>query len=150
MSPLPSFSIRLATAADASEVARLLTELGFPTAAESIAAQWQEWSEAKNAALVAARSDGTLAGLITMHQMNVLHRTKLVGRITALVVEPLAQKQGLGRALVLATEEMLVSAGCGLLEVTSNAQLSGAHAFYEHLGYERTSIRLAKVLDPAT
>ena len=52
-------------------------------------------------------------------------------------------------ALVAAAEETLASAGCGLLEITSNVRLVGAHEFYEYLGYERTSIRLAKVLTPA-
>ncbi|HEY9227767.1 MAG TPA: GNAT family N-acetyltransferase, partial [Gemmatimonadaceae bacterium] len=54
--------------------------------------------------------------------------------------------QGVGRALVAAAEQSLVSAGCGLIEITSNDRRVDAHAFYEHLGYARTSIRLAKSL----
>ena len=40
----------------------------------------------------------------------------------------------------------LRAAGCGLVEVTSNAKRLRAHAFYERLGYERTSHRFAKQL----
>jgi GNAT superfamily N-acetyltransferase len=140
------FTIRPATERDASEIARLLTALGHPTAAEPVADGWSEWSAAGNAALVAARADGTLAGLATLHRMAVLHRPRPVGRITALVVDAPDRGRGIGRALVAAAEELLARSGCGLLEITSNMRLEDAHAFYEHLGYERTSFRFAKFL----
>jgi GNAT superfamily N-acetyltransferase len=52
----------------------------------------------------------------------------------------------LGRALVAAAESELAARGCGLLEITSNSKRTDAHAFYESLGYERTSVRLAKTI----
>lgn len=139
-------AIRRATAADAPELARLLTSLGHPTAAVTIEAHWDEWEAAGNTALVAERPDGTLSGVATLHHMLVLHRPRPVGRITALVVDAPVRGQGIGRALVAAAEEVLTSVGCGLLEITSNLRRADAHAFYEHLGYERTSFRFARVL----
>lgn len=143
----PAHPIRDAVATDAPELARLLTLLGHPTTTESIVTRWSEWSAAGNVALVCARPDGTLSGAGTLHRMMVLHRPKPVGRITALVVDVPERGQGIGRALVAAAEEMLERAGCGLLEITSHVRRVDAHAFYEHLGYERTSVRLAKRLD---
>jgi predicted N-acetyltransferase YhbS len=145
----PIYTIRLAEEADAGELVRFFTFLGFPTNADVILAQWREWKAAGNLAFVAESAAGTITGVITLHQMTVLHRPRPVGRITALVVDTAMRGQGIGRALVAAAEEALTASGCGLLEITSNMRLVEAHAFYERLGYERTSIRLAKVLTPA-
>ncbi len=137
---------RLAIKEDAPELARLLTALGHPTPAGRIADCWDLWSYEGNSAYVAEQHE-KLLGVVTLHRMIVLHRPKPVGRITALVVDPASRGNGIGRALVAHAEVALAQAGCGLLEVTSNNSLVDAHAFYESIGYQRTSIRLAKDLD---
>ena len=150
MSSMSSISaapaIRAATVHDAPELARLLTMLGHPTEAAPIVSYWDEWAAGGDAAVVAVAGDGSLMGVATLHHMRVLHRPRPVGRITALVVDERVRGQGIGRALVAAAERTLRSAGCGLLEVTSNMRRVEAHAFYERLGYERTSFRFMKVL----
>lgn len=138
-------SIRMATAEDASELARLVSPLGYPTTADAVAAVWETWTAEGNFALVVPGED-SLLGMITLHRMSVLHRPKPVGRITSLAVDPSVRGQGLGRALVRAAEEALVRAGCGVLEVTSHVRRTAAHDFYRHLAYERTSYRFAKDL----
>jgi GNAT superfamily N-acetyltransferase len=142
--PFPT--LRDAERADAPELARLLTLLGHPTDAASITAKWSAWRDDGNAAIVAVGSRDSLLGLATLHVMTVLHRTKPLGRITALVVDELARGRGIGGALVAAAEARFAGAGCGLLEVTSNLRRADAHAFYEHLAYERSSYRFSKML----
>jgi GNAT superfamily N-acetyltransferase len=138
-------AIRRATEHDVAEIARLLTVLGHPTDTEAVFGRWRDWEAAGNAALVAPGTVGRLTGLLVLHQMLVLHRPLPVGRITALVVDAPFRGQGIGRALVAAAEKTLAQAGCGLIEITSHIRHAAAHGFYEALGYERTSLRFAKV-----
>lgn len=76
--------------------------------------------------------------------MRVLHRPAPVGRISMLVVDAKLRNRGIGEALVRAAEHALVASGCQIVEVTSNNARTDAHRFYERLGYERTSVRLAR------
>jgi GNAT superfamily N-acetyltransferase len=138
--------LRPAVVGDAPELSRLFTQLAHPASASDLVARWGPWSAAGNSALVAARADGTLAGVAVLHTMWVLHRAQPLGRITALVVDEAERGTGVGRTLVAAAEAQFTAAGCGLLEITSNVALVKAHAFYERIGYERTSWRLAKKL----
>jgi hypothetical protein len=83
--------VRLAVVGDAAELSRLFTQLAHPASASDLVARWGPWSAAGNSALVAARADGTLAGVAVLHTMWVLHRAQPLGRITALVVDEAAR-----------------------------------------------------------
>jgi GNAT superfamily N-acetyltransferase len=90
--------------------------------------------------------DKTVVGLIGIHRMVTIHRPAPVGRIPILVVAKEAQGHGLGRMLVDAAEQWCRTKDCQIIEVTSNDRRAQAHAFYRHMGYERTSIRFMKKL----
>ena len=135
--------IRRAVKADAAELARLLTRLGYPLSEEDVKAVWSEWEAEGNFALV-VEEGYSLLGAVTLHRTFVLHRPKPIGRITSLVVDPAVRGRGLGRALTLAAEQAMIEAGCGLLEVTSHKRRDEAHAFYKHMDYEETSYRFMK------
>ena len=140
--------VRDARVDDAEAVAALVAELGFPASPHEVAHRLAALMHAGELVLV-AEVDATVAGLAAVHITPVLHRPTCVGRITALVVSELRRGQGVGRALVEAAERLVADRGCALIEITSNRQLADAHAFYEHLGYEVTSLRFKKILMPA-
>ena len=140
------YFVRIATVDDSMQIASLLSSLGHDTTNDQVRRNWQNFTSTGNLAHVAATPEGKLVGVITLHQMTVLHRPKPVGRITALYVMDAFRNRGIGRTLVGSAETELRKRGCGVLEITSNFRLSKAHAFYEQLGYCRTSFRLAKTL----
>lgn len=140
--------VREAVAEDVPALAELLGQLGHPVAPAVLAERLRRFHTAGELALVAARG-GEVVGLVTVHVTPVLHRPTAVGRLTALVVAEGARGGGVGRALVAAAEERLAARGCALVEVTSNRRRTDAHAFYERLGYEVTSLRFWKRLDSA-
>lgn len=142
--PEPKLVIREARPGDAEPAAVLIRALGYEVSAADVRKRLAALKKAGDAALTAVR--GELIGLVTLHVTPVLHRPRPVGRITLLVVAEAARGQGVGAALVAAAERRLAAKGCGLVEVTSNRKRLRAHAFYEKLGYERTSYRFARSL----
>ena len=142
--PPPPLSVRPALPGDSEAIAALVTGLGFESAPDEIAARLTALKKAREAPLVAEQ--GEVVGVLAWHVTPVLHRPRPVGRITMMVVADGERRRGVGRALVEAACAQMRSKGCGLIEVTSNVDLSGAHGFYRKLGFERTSYRFAKQL----
>jgi ribosomal protein S18 acetylase RimI-like enzyme len=144
---MSTFGIRVARSEDAPALTGLLEELGFPAEAGVVVQRLGALSRAGETVLVGTLGDpAQVVGFVSVHMTPVLHRPTPVGRLTALVVTSQARGRGLGRALVAAAERHLAGAGCGLVEVTSNQDLAGAHAFYARLGYAITSYRFGKAL----
>jgi ribosomal protein S18 acetylase RimI-like enzyme len=137
--PEPKLVLRAAKPKDAEGIAALIVALGYEVTAAEVRGRLR-----KVDALVADR--GGIVGAVTLAMTQVLHRPKPVGRISMLVVGEEARGAGIGTALVAEAEKRLAAEGCGMIEVTSNRKRQRAHAFYEKLGYERTSYRFAKIV----
>ena len=142
--PEPKLVLRDARPGDAAPIAALITALGYEAGAADIRRRLAALAKAGQQAVVAEK--GRVVGILTTSMMTVLHRPKPVGRISMLVVAEDVRGGGIGAALVAEAEKRLAAKGCGLVEVTSNRKRLRAHAFYEKLGYERTSYRFAKTL----
>lgn len=137
--------VREARPADADTIAHLLDQLGYEVTAADVRRRLQGQRKAGQPVLVAER-ERRVIGCLSWHVTPVIHRPRPVGRITMLVVAEAERGGGIGSLLVEAAAERLREQGCGLLEVTSNIRRMRAHAFYERLGFERTSYRFARTL----
>jgi GNAT superfamily N-acetyltransferase len=143
--PRPAPKIRDAKPKDAEELAALIKLLDHKVDAKGVRKRINTLAKSGLAPLVATLNK-RVVGLAGIHRMITIHRDEAVGRVTILVVAENARKQGIGRMLMHAAEEQLRKLGCAMVEVTSNDRLPKAHAFYRHMGYERTSMRFVKKL----
>ena len=143
--PSPEPQLRDAKPSDAARIVELIDQLGHPIDEKQVGKNLAALKKLGETPLVAVL-DKQVVGLIGLHRMVTIHRDAPVGRIPVLVVAEEARGHGIGRMLVDAAEQWCRRHGCKLIEVTSNDRRAEAHAFYRHLGYERTSIRFFKEL----
>lgn len=136
--------IRTVRETDASGLARLLDELGYPAPVERVVQRLPDLLSRPDHVVLVSEEGGVLIGLACAHVFPVIHRDEPVALITALVVSASARRRSQGRDLVRALEEFARSRGCGRILVTTANQRSDAHAFYERLGYTFTGRRYAK------
>ena len=141
----PKPKLREAKPGDARRIVELIHELGHEVTEKQVRKNVAALKKLGETPLVATLDKKTV-GLVGLHRMVTVHRPAPVGRIPVLVVTKEARGLNLGRMLVDAAEQWCRKKGCQLIEVTSNDRRAEAHAFYRHLGYERTSIRFFKKL----
>ena len=130
-----AIEVREAALGDAAEVVRLLALLGHAQPVADAKTRLAAFLDQGQHVLVAARTPAgpgsPLVGAVTLHITPVMHRVGPIGRLTAVVVDESVRGQGIGRALVAASEEFLFKLGCAMIEITSNKKRTDAHAFYE-------------------
>jgi GNAT superfamily N-acetyltransferase len=143
--PTPKPKIRDAKPSDAPRLVELIHELGHDITEKQLRKNLAALKKAAETPLVATL-DKRVVGMCGISARVTIHRPAPLGRITAMIVAKDAQRHGIGRMLVQAAEDWMRKRGCQLVEVTSNNRRAEAHAFYRHMGYERTSIRFAKSL----
>lgn len=141
--------IRRAQFADASEMARLAGELGYPMPPGEMARRLGNLlSNANHCIAVVANSERLLGWMHVERRLSLEggERAELMG----LVVEATARRRGLGHRLVEAAENWALAHGLATLIVRSNIARELSHPFYESLGYSRTKTQhvYTKVITP--
>ena len=141
----PKLEIRRARPTDAPAILKLILFLGHQIDEKGVRRNLTRLAKIDETPFVATL-DRTVVGLCGVHRTLTPHRPAPLGRVSILVVSEEVQGQGIGRMLVEAAEQWMRDHGCEMVEVTSNDRRAEAHAFYRHLGYERTSMRFVKRL----
>src|SRR5687767_1058653 len=100
-------TIRPVEQRDAGALARLVTQLGYPTDEEQMSARLRQLLREDARAAFVAESDAQVAGMIGVRVEGGYEFDGLIGRIDVLVVDASLRGRGIGRALVSAGERWL-------------------------------------------
>jgi GNAT superfamily N-acetyltransferase len=138
--------IRAAAIGDASDVARLLEQLGYPCTRDEAAERIATVLGDPRQQLLLAEVDGHACGLAALDIRYSLTRGADQARITALIVDREHARRGIGRALLREVEAISRRARVTRLEVTSNMRREEAHVFYRDCGYAEGSRHFFKLL----
>lgn len=134
--------IRPALVADAVSIARLATELGYPTSHEQAVRRLEVLTRRDSHFIAVAELSSGVVGWVAAERRLLLEsgeRAEIVG----LVVASHSRRSGVGAALVRAAETWAIAHGLSAIGVRSNVARTAAHPFYEKLGYARTKTQHA-------
>ncbi len=143
-------AIRSATLADSEPLARLMTELGYPTSSRQMEQRLTSiLGDVSYRTFVACNGDD-IVGIAGTRIGPMYEIDDPYGQIMALVVSETHRRQGVGVRLVEAAESHFIERGAAVSIVTSANRRADAHAFYERHGYTFDGRRYKKALAPAT
>ena len=133
-----SLMIRAATPDDATELARLTSQLGYPVSPAAIRQRLESIGRSSNdCLLVADLGGGVLAGWVHGFLGQLLESEYRV-EIGGLIVDERRRRHGLGRELVGRLELWAAERGARELTVRCRVEREEAHRFYETLAFRPT------------
>jgi N-acetylglutamate synthase-like GNAT family acetyltransferase len=139
--------IRPAEAADATAIAKLLGQLGYPAEEGAVGRRLARVAGSAIDRVLVAEDASAVVGVASLHVIPLFHRDDGdLGRLSIIVVDEARRGSGLGRILVEAVEEAARELGCARLEVTTGLHRVETHRFYEELGYKELPRRYLKEL----
>ena len=136
-------TIRPLAADDAPAVAALLPDLGYEATPDQLTrrlAGLRAWPDQDVFLAVDARD--VVVGLCHVQGVRLLVSDGYC-EIQALVVSAAVQGQGIGKRLVGHAGEWAFARGYERVRLRSGVAREGAHAFYEHLGFEKAKASYA-------
>lgn len=131
---------------DGEAVAALIGQLGYPASADEVGRRLKRLSSSGTDRVVVAELGGEIVGLACLHTSLSVAHDEPAAKLSAIVVDELHRRRGIGEALMRELESEARLRGCCLLFLTTARRRDDAHAFYERIGFEETGKRFAKPL----
>jgi ribosomal protein S18 acetylase RimI-like enzyme len=137
MTDAAQIQLRPARPEDATAIAALLTDEGFPAGPSDIVDRLGRFATPQSRVIV-AEHDQVILGFIAVHAMARFEHGDWIVRILALVVDAGARERGVGRTLMSEAERVGHELGAAFVEVTAGHHRPEARHLYESLGYDST------------
>jgi len=127
--------VRSASSKDATRIAVLSTQLGYPASAVQMRKRIIKSVADRNQALFVAEMSGKVIGWLQVSiQVLIMHDNE--AEVGGFVVDGHARRSGVGRLLMERAEQWSRERGCHSVYLRTNIIREDAHAFYEKLGYK--------------
>lgn len=136
--------LRPANLADAARIAELLVQLGYAGTEDFLLRRLTQLLSHPDAGLQVAEREQTVLGFISYHFIAQLALAGDFCRITYFCVADDARGAGVGALLEAAVTAAARARGCDRIELHCHERRTGAHGFYERLGYEESPKYLMK------
>ncbi len=127
--------IRRAKDQDASRIAELSGQLGYPASRKEILQRMKRIGAKTQYAIFVAESEKTVTGWLHV-SVTPLLEVALRAEVNGLVVDEKQRSTGTGAKLLAAAERWAAEKGCKSMSVRSNVIRDRAHEFYLRNGYE--------------
>lgn len=88
--------------------------------------------------------NGNVVGFVTTVETLAIDQPNGYMKVNGLAVLPEFQRRGIGKMLMERVEKLAIERNISLIGLASGFQRTGAHEFYEHLGYQKLSFWFRK------
>lgn len=122
--------------------------LGFSSATiENVTRTYEKMKDDNRYRTFVADADGEVVGFVTAVETLAVDHPNGYIKMNGLAVLPQFQRRGIGRMLMERVEKLAAERGASFIGLASGFQRTGAHAFYERLGYQKTSFWFRKAIE---
>ena len=122
--------------------------LGLSSATdESVTSTFEKMKDDGRYRTFVADADGEVAGFVTAVETLAVDHPNGYLTMNGLAVLPRFQRRGIGKMLMERVEQLAAQRGASAIGLASGLRRTGAHAFYERLGYQKTSFWFRKNIE---
>ena len=142
----PTPEIRQAQINDTRSISNLLAQLGYDTAVSKTEMLISKSLNGDNNIYVGLL-DGSVVGVISFIYFDYFPSAEKLCRITAIVVDEEVRGSGIGSKLINYVKLKALGEKCNMLEVTTSLRREKTQAYYESIGFQKTSYKYVQRLN---